>query len=75
MIELVMQILNQLLPSCYSIVDAIINTKPFPLFLEAKNMFLLYEPREESNEGINGAIYTSSVVLYSSAHTNGKMEK
>ncbi|KAJ9545573.1 hypothetical protein OSB04_025280 [Centaurea solstitialis] len=46
--ELVMQILRQLPPSYHSIVDVITNTKPFPSFLEAKNMLLLHESRNES---------------------------
>ena len=49
-IELVMQILRQLPPSYHSIVDVITNTKLLPSFLEAKNMLLLHESREESTE-------------------------
>lgn len=39
-IELVMQILRQFPPSYHSIVEVITNAKPFPSFLEAKNMLL-----------------------------------
>ncbi|KAJ9548019.1 hypothetical protein OSB04_020562 [Centaurea solstitialis] len=70
-IELVMQILRQLPPSYHSIVDVITNTKPFPSFLEAKNMLLLHESREESLEPHTDPPITSSAALYSSAQ-NGK---
>ncbi|KAJ9566586.1 LOW QUALITY PROTEIN: hypothetical protein OSB04_002552 [Centaurea solstitialis] len=70
-IELVMQILRQLPPSYHSIVDVITNTKPFPSFLEAKNMLLLHESREESLEPHTDPPLTSSAALYSSAQ-NGK---
>lgn len=46
-IEIVMQILQQIPPCYHTIVDVITNTKPFPSFLEAKNMLLVYESREE----------------------------
>ncbi|KAJ9549163.1 hypothetical protein OSB04_021706 [Centaurea solstitialis] len=73
-VELVMQILRQLPPSYNSIVDVITNTKPFPSFLEAKNMLLLHESREESVEPHNDTPLTSSAALYSSAQSapNGK---
>ncbi|KAJ9563084.1 hypothetical protein OSB04_008244 [Centaurea solstitialis] len=70
-IELVMQTLRQLPPSYHSIVDVITNTKPFPSFLEAKNMLLLHESREESLEPHTDPPLTSSAALYSSAQ-NGK---
>ncbi|KAJ9563615.1 hypothetical protein OSB04_008775 [Centaurea solstitialis] len=70
-VELVMQILRQLPPSYHSIVDVITNTKPFPSFLEAKNMLLLHESREESIESHTDPPLTSSAALYSSAQ-NGK---
>ncbi|KAJ9553280.1 hypothetical protein OSB04_017325 [Centaurea solstitialis] len=70
-VELVMQILRQLPPSYHSIVDVITNTKPFPSFLEAKNMLLLHESREESHESHTDPPLTSSAALYSSAQ-NGK---
>ncbi|KAJ9558152.1 hypothetical protein OSB04_012766 [Centaurea solstitialis] len=70
-IELVMQILRQLPPSYHSIVDVITNTKPFPSFLEAKNMLLLHESREESIQSHTDPPLTSSAALYSSAQ-NGK---
>ncbi|KAJ9566010.1 hypothetical protein OSB04_001976 [Centaurea solstitialis] len=73
-VELVMQILRQLPPSYHSIVDVITNTKPFPSFLEAKNMLLLHESREESVEPHTDTPLTSSAALYSSAQSasNGK---
>ncbi|KAJ9566760.1 hypothetical protein OSB04_002726 [Centaurea solstitialis] len=73
-VELVMQILHQLPPSYHSIVDVITNTKPFPSFLEAKNMLLLHESREESIEPHIDTPLTSSAALYSSAQSalNGK---
>ncbi|KAJ9563458.1 hypothetical protein OSB04_008618 [Centaurea solstitialis] len=73
-VELVMQILRQLPPSYHSIVDVITNTKPFPSFLEAKNMLLLHESREESVEPHIDTPLTSSAALYSSAQSapNGK---
>lgn len=71
-IELVMQILRQLLPSYHSIVDVITNTKPFPYFLEAKNMLLLHESREDSIDLTGDPTYTFSVALYSSTPTSGK---
>lgn len=49
-IELVMQILRQLPPSYHSLVDVITNSKPFPSFLEAKNMLLLHKSREAASE-------------------------
>ncbi|KAJ9560701.1 hypothetical protein OSB04_005861 [Centaurea solstitialis] len=70
-IELVMQILRQLPLSYHSIVDVITNTKPFPSFLEAKNMLLLHASREESLEPHTDPPLTSSAALYSSAQ-NGK---
>ncbi|KAJ9556167.1 hypothetical protein OSB04_010781 [Centaurea solstitialis] len=70
-VELVMQILRQLPPSYHSIVDVITNTKNFPSFLEAKNMLLLHESREESIESHTDPPLTSSAALYSSAQ-NGK---
>ncbi|KAJ9536095.1 hypothetical protein OSB04_un000733 [Centaurea solstitialis] len=70
-VELVMQILRQLPPSYHSIVDVITNTKPFPSFLEAKNMLLLHESREESIESHPDPPLTSSAAMYSSAK-NGK---
>ncbi|KAJ9565369.1 hypothetical protein OSB04_001335 [Centaurea solstitialis] len=70
-VELVMQILRQLPPSYHSIVDVITNTKLFPSFLEAKNMLLLHESREESLESHTDPPLTSSAALYSSAQ-NGK---
>ncbi|KAJ9546692.1 hypothetical protein OSB04_019235 [Centaurea solstitialis] len=73
-IELVMQILRQLPPSYHSIVDVITNTKPFPSFLEVKNMLLLHESREESVEPHTDTPLTSSAALYSSTPSapNGK---
>ncbi|KAJ9565039.1 hypothetical protein OSB04_001005 [Centaurea solstitialis] len=73
-VELVMQILRQLPPSYHSIVDVITNTKPFPSFLEGKNMLLLHESREESVEPHIDTPLTSSAALYSSAQSapNGK---
>ncbi|KAJ9568111.1 hypothetical protein OSB04_004077 [Centaurea solstitialis] len=73
-IELVMQILRQLPPSYHSIVDVITNTKPFPSFLEAKNMLLLHESREESVEPHTDTPLTFSAALYSSTPSapNGK---
>ncbi|KAJ9539514.1 hypothetical protein OSB04_032247 [Centaurea solstitialis] len=73
-IKLVMQILRQLPPSYHSIVDVITNTKPFPSFLEAKNMLLLHESREESFEPHTDTPLTSSAALYSSTLSapNGK---
>ncbi|KAJ9565991.1 LOW QUALITY PROTEIN: hypothetical protein OSB04_001957 [Centaurea solstitialis] len=70
-IELVMQILRQLPPSYHSIVDVITNTKPFPSFLEVKNMLLLHESREQPHTNTPP---TSSAALYSSALStrNGK---
>ncbi|KAJ9547665.1 hypothetical protein OSB04_020208 [Centaurea solstitialis] len=73
-VELVMQILRQLPPSYHSIVDVITNTKPFHSFLEAKNMFLLHESREEFVEPHTDTSLTSSAAMYSSAQSalNGK---
>ena len=67
-----MQILCQLPPSYHSIVDVITNTKPFPSFLEAKDMLLIHESREESIDYTGDATLTSSVALYSSASHTGK---
>ncbi|KAJ9562193.1 hypothetical protein OSB04_007353 [Centaurea solstitialis] len=74
-IELVMQILRQLPPSYHSIVDVITNTKPFPSFLEAKNMLLLHESREESTEPLPDIPLTSSAALYSLAQTGNSKNK
>ncbi|KAJ9564516.1 hypothetical protein OSB04_000482 [Centaurea solstitialis] len=74
-VELVMQILRQLPPSYHSIVDVITNTKPFPSFLEAKNMLLLHESREESLESHTDPPLTSSAALYSSAQNGNRKIK
>ena len=71
-IELVMQILRQLPPSYRSIVDVITDTKPFPSFLDAKNMLLLHESRKEATDPTGDSTLTSSAALYSSATTSGK---
>lgn len=49
-VELVMQILRQLSAPYHIIVDVITNTKAFPSFLQANNIFLLHEPCAESPE-------------------------
>ncbi|KAJ9543614.1 hypothetical protein OSB04_023321 [Centaurea solstitialis] len=67
--ELVMQILRQLPPSYHSIVDVITNTKPFPSFLEAKNMLLLHESRNESIKPYPDTPLTSFAALYSSTQS------
>ncbi|KAJ9565668.1 hypothetical protein OSB04_001634 [Centaurea solstitialis] len=67
--ELVMQILCQLPPFYHSIVDVITNTKPFPSFLEAKNMLLLHESRNESIKPHPDTPLTSSAALYSSTQS------
>lgn len=69
--ELVMQILRQLPPSYHSIVDVVTNTKPFPSFLEAKNMLLLHESREVSEEPLTDVQHTTTA-LYSGATQSGK---
>lgn len=74
-IELVMQILRQLPPSYHSIVDVITNTKPFPSFLEAKNMLLLHESREESTDPHPETPLTSSSALYSSSQPGKSKNK
>lgn len=74
-IELVMQILRQLPPSYHSIVDVITNTKPFPSFLEAKNMLLLHESREESLEPHPDTPLTSTTALYSSSQPGKSKNK
>lgn len=51
-IELAMQILWQFPHLYHSIVDEVTNTKPFPTFLEAKNMLLLHESREATSDSI-----------------------
>ena len=71
-IELVMQILRQLPPSHHNIVDVITNTSPFPSFLEAKNLLLLHESREESIDPIGDSTFTSPGVWYIFASTSGK---
>lgn len=71
-IELVMQILRQLPPSYHSLVDVITNTKPFPSFLEAKNMLLLHESREASTESSLDSTLTQTAALFSSATNSGK---
>lgn len=58
-LELVMQILRGLPPSYHSIVDVITNTKPFPSFLETKNMLLVHETREDNHDQMLDPIYTA----------------
>ncbi|KAJ9557254.1 hypothetical protein OSB04_011868 [Centaurea solstitialis] len=52
------------------------NTKPFPSFLEAKNMLLLHESREQSLEPSPNTPLTSSAAPYSSSQPaqNGKLK-
>nr|GEY96078.1 hypothetical protein [Tanacetum cinerariifolium] len=58
--ELVMKILR-LLPSSYnSMKDIITNTKPFPTFVNARNMLLLHVSRDEYSEPHNEPIVTRS---------------
>lgn len=71
-IQMVMQILRQLPSSYHSIVDVITNTKPFPSFLEAKNMLLLHESREAAIDTIHDPSISQSSALYSSSNTTGK---
>lgn len=71
-IELVMQILRQLPPSYHNIVDLITNTKPFASFLEAKNMLLLHEAREETLDVTLDNSTTSNAVLYLTSTNSGK---
>lgn len=61
-----MQILRQL-PPYDIIINALTKMKPFPSFLEAKNMLILLECHEESTKATSDAILTSSAALYSSA--------
>lgn len=67
-----MQILRGLPPSYQSIVDVTTNTKPFPSFLEAKNMLLLHENREETNDSTPDPANTTTTALYSVSHQPGK---
>ena len=71
-LELVMQILRGLPPSYQSIVDVITNTKPFPSFLEAKNMLLLHESREDTQEQILDTPNLNTTALYSTSQQPGK---
>ncbi|KAI3722068.1 hypothetical protein L2E82_33093 [Cichorium intybus] len=71
-LELVMQILCGLPPSYQSIVDVITNTKPFPTFMEAKNMLLLHENREENQEHALNSQHTPTTALYSMSQQSGK---
>lgn len=71
-IEIVMQILCQLQQPYHSIVDVITNTKSFPAFLEAENMLLLHESREEVIYPTGDPTLTSSAALYSSTPTSRK---
>ncbi|XP_023752423.1 uncharacterized protein LOC111900777 [Lactuca sativa] len=71
-IEHVMQILHQLPPSYHSIMDVITNTKPFPSFLEAKNMLLLHESREENTDSTLDLGNSTTSALYSVSTQPGK---
>ncbi|KAL4562284.1 hypothetical protein LXL04_034484 [Taraxacum kok-saghyz] len=71
-LELVMQILRGLPSSYHSIVDVITNTKPFPSFLEAKNMLLLHENREDTNDTLQDPTHSTTTALYSSSQQSGK---
>lgn len=62
-VELVMQILQKLPPSYQSIIDVITHSKPFPTFLEAKNMLLLHESRAENVESSPDSFPSSSPAL------------
>nr|KAJ0197815.1 hypothetical protein LSAT_V11C700371400 [Lactuca sativa] len=71
--KLVMRILRQLMSSYHNIVSFIIHKDTFPFFLEAKNMLLLHEAREENVDmpTDNNAITTT---LYSVSTTTGKQK-
>lgn len=64
-LELVMKILRGLLSSYHSIVNVVKNTKPFPSFLEAKNMLLLRETREENDDQMLEQPHPTITALYS----------
>lgn len=68
--DLVLQILQNLPPSYQSLVDVITHTKPFPTFLEAKNMLLLHESREDQPEPTTDTHLSPSSALYSTSTTN-----
>ncbi|KAJ9567352.1 hypothetical protein OSB04_003318 [Centaurea solstitialis] len=69
--DLVLQILQHLPPSYQSLVDVITHTNPFPSFLEAKNMLLLHESREDQPDPTTDTHLSPSSALYStSAPTN-----
>jgi hypothetical protein len=70
-LELVMQILRGLPPSFQSIVDVITNTKPFPSFMEAKNMLLLHDHRDDNNDAMQDPSHTTTA-LYSTSNQPGK---
>ncbi|KAJ9553498.1 hypothetical protein OSB04_017543, partial [Centaurea solstitialis] len=72
--DLVLQILQHLPPSYQSLVDVITHTKPFPSFLEAKNMLLLHESREDQPDPTANTHLSPSSALYSTSapNNNGK---
>lgn len=43
------------------------NTKPFPSFLEVKNMLLIHELHDEITEASSDTVITSTVALYTSS--------
>ena len=63
-VELVMQILCQLPPVYHWTVDVITHMKSFPSFLQAKNMLLLHESREENVDLMLNAQKITIVALY-----------
>nr|GEW34525.1 putative ribonuclease H-like domain-containing protein [Tanacetum cinerariifolium] len=73
--ELVMQILRHLPPSYNSIKDIITNANPFPSFIDAHNMFLLHESRDEQAKPSSDPVLNSSTALYTSTTTRSNNEK
>ncbi|KAJ9544041.1 hypothetical protein OSB04_023748 [Centaurea solstitialis] len=68
--DLVLQILQHLPPSYQSLVDVITHTKPFPSFLEAKNMLLLHESREDQPDPTADTYLSPTTALYSTSAPN-----
>nr|KAJ0213521.1 hypothetical protein LSAT_V11C400213370 [Lactuca sativa] len=71
-VEFVMQILRGLPPSYQSIINVVMNTKPFPSFLEAKNMLLLHEHHEENHDMMQDPTNITTTALYSVSQQSGK---
>nr|GEU35882.1 hypothetical protein [Tanacetum cinerariifolium] len=68
--RLVIQILRQLPSSYNSMKDIITNTQPFPTFVNARNMLLLHESRDEHSEPQHEPVLDSSTALYHTTRQN-----